>query len=53
MTDILKDGVRVINIGIGRFFDDLKVQGVETVDMDWKPPVAEASLLSRLKKLKK
>lgn len=52
MQDLLKDGVRVINIGIGQFFDDMKAQGVETVNMDWKPPTAKASLLAGLKKLK-
>ena len=53
MGDLLKDGVRVVNIGIEQFYDDMKAQGIETVNVDWKPPAVKTSLLAGLKKLKK
>ncbi|MEE4314513.1 MAG: hypothetical protein V2J11_08425 [Desulfofustis sp.] len=30
--------VRVINIGLERFADDLRSLGVPVVQMDWRPP---------------
>lgn len=30
--------MRVINIGIERFSDDLKEAGVPVIQMDWRPP---------------
>lgn len=53
MRSLLKEGPRVINIGVEQFGIDLKAQGTRTVTMDWRPPVAGGDLLSRLKKLKK
>jgi hypothetical protein len=53
IRDLLKNGPKVINIGVEQFAMDLKEQGVPTVLMDWRPPQAEPDLLSKLKKLKK
>jgi hypothetical protein len=53
MQDLLKNGAKVINIGVEQFAMDLEEQGVPTVLMDWRPPQAEPDLLSKLKKLKK
>ena len=53
MRSLLKEGPKVINIGVEQFGIDLKAQGAETVTMDWRPPVAGGGLLDRLKKLKK
>ena len=30
--------LKVINVGISTFADDLRSQGVEVVQVDWKPP---------------
>lgn len=45
--------LKVINMGLDSFSEDLKSQQVETLQMDWRPPaggnVRLASLLNRLK----
>jgi hypothetical protein len=28
----------VVNIGIKKFYEDLKIQGVKVVHVDWEPP---------------
>lgn len=44
--------LRVINIGIEVFAEDLKAEGVEVVHLDWRPPTGGdphlAALLARL-----
>lgn len=35
---VLDREVRVINIGIERFSDDLKEANVPVIQMDWRPP---------------
>ncbi len=35
---LLSRGVRVINIGLSQFAKSLEEQGVEVVQVDWKPP---------------
>jgi len=49
---MLKSGVAVVNFGMERFSSDLKEQGVSVVHVDWRPPAAKSSLLSKLGKLK-
>ena len=40
MRDLFKKkSLKVINIGLKGFYDDLKSQGVEVVHVDWKPPL--------------
>ncbi|KUK59273.1 MAG: hypothetical protein XD80_0235 [Synergistales bacterium 53_16] len=53
IQDLLKNGPKVINIGVEQFAMDLEEQEVPTVLMDWRPPQVESDLLSKLKKLKK
>jgi len=50
---LLKEGPKVINIGVQQFYDDIKAQGVSSVHIDWKPPAAREELLLKLRKLKK
>ncbi len=45
---ILKQKLKVINLGIEIFADDLKRQGVEVVSVDWKPPAGGDEELLRL-----
>ena len=44
--------VTVINVGLPAFADDLRLQGVDVVQVDWKPPARGnpdlAKLLSKL-----
>ena len=53
MTKLLKEGPKVVNIGVEQFYADLKTQKAEAVSMDWKPSAAGWDLLARLKKLRK
>ncbi|HOO88639.1 MAG: hypothetical protein PHV21_03045 [Synergistaceae bacterium] len=53
MKKLLKEGPKVVNIGVEQFYLDVKTQKTEAVVWDWKPPAASGDLLSRLKKLKK
>lgn len=52
INDLLEEPLRVINIGLEGFAEELKQQGVETVQVDWTPPAGGdpklADLLSKL-----
>lgn len=37
-SSVLNREIRVINIGIERFSDDLKEANVPVIQMDWRPP---------------
>ncbi|HNS67687.1 MAG TPA: hypothetical protein PK411_07430 [Mesotoga infera] len=52
LKKLLKDGPKVINIGIEQFYIDHKACEVPTVRVDWKPPLADKELLGKLKKLR-
>lgn len=49
---VFAEPLRVINIGIEMFAEDLKLAGVEVVQLDWRPPTGGnlrlATLLARL-----
>jgi len=49
---VFTEPLRVINIGIEMFAEDLKLAGVEVVQLDWRPPTSGnprlATLLARL-----
>jgi FdrA protein len=49
---ILGESLQVINIGLESFAEDLRREGVEVVQMDWRPPAGGnkrlASLLANL-----
>jgi len=45
---ILSQKLKVVNIGISTFGDDLRSQDVEVVDVDWKPPAGGDVEMSRL-----
>ena len=51
-TDLLTEPVRVINIGLEGFADELRQQDVEVTHVDWAPPAGGdpklADLLSKL-----
>lgn len=37
-NNILGEKLKVINIGLELFYDELKSQGVEVLQVDWAPP---------------
>ena len=45
---ILSERLKVVNIGISTFADDLRSQDVEVVNVDWKPPAGGDVEMSRL-----
>ena len=45
---VLQDPVKVINIGLASFAQDLRAQGVAVVDLDWRPPAGGDARLSAL-----
>lgn len=49
---LISKELKVINIGIEMFADDLKTQNVDVVHVDWKPPAGgDPDLLKLLEKL--
>ncbi len=49
---ILTEKLKVVNIGISTFADDLRSQNVEVVHVDWKPPAGgDIEMLKLLEKL--
>ena len=51
-TTILTERLKVVNIGISTFADDLRSQNVDVVHVDWKPPAGgDIEMLRLLEKL--
>jgi len=44
----LPETIRVINIGLASFADDLRAAGVRVVDLDWRPPAGGNARLAAL-----
>ena len=57
VNELFKEDVRVINLGLPSFADDLKKQGIPVLAVDWKPPAGgnrkTLSILNRIKGVKK
>lgn len=49
---LLSDEVRVVNVGLEGFADELRSQGIEVIHVDWTPPAGGdprmAALLTKL-----
>jgi hypothetical protein len=45
---VLQEPVKVINIGLASFAQDLKAEGVAVIDLDWRPPAGGNARLSAL-----
>jgi FdrA protein len=45
---LLPDSLRVINIGLESFADDLRAEGVPVVQVDWRPPAGGDARLAAL-----
>jgi hypothetical protein len=49
---IIDEDLKVVNIGVSTFADDLRSQGVEVVSVDWRPPAGgDVEMLRLLEKL--
>ncbi len=51
---LFKEKLKIVNVGLKGFADDIKVQGGEVVHIDWKPPIGGKKgreLVERFKKL--
>lgn len=46
--NVLSEPPRVINIGLASFADDLRSQGVQVVELDWRPPAGGNARLAAL-----
>ena len=47
-TKVLPESLRVINVGLESFADDLRADGVPVVQMDWRPPAGGNARLAAL-----
>ncbi|MBC8158269.1 MAG: fdrA domain protein [Alphaproteobacteria bacterium] len=47
-TNALPPELRVINIGLAVFADDLRADEVDVVQLDWRPPIGGDSRLASL-----
>jgi FdrA protein len=45
---IFREPLRVINIGVEGFAEDLKAAGVEVIQLDWRPPTGGDARLTSL-----
>lgn len=54
INELFNKELKVINLGLKSFADELKSQGVKVVHVDWRPPAGGskkmAALLAKLKK---
>ncbi len=49
---LLNKELKVINIGIEMFADDLEIQNVDVIHVDWRPPAGgDLDILKLLEKL--
>ena len=53
INELFQEKLKVINIGLESFNENLKKQNIKTVHVDWKPPArGNKKMLSLLDKLK-
>lgn len=56
-NELFKEEIKVINLGLPNFYQDLKKQGVKVINVDWRPPAGgnkkTLGLLNRIKGVKK
>lgn len=51
-SKLIDQELKVINIGLETFFENLKNQGVDVVHVDWRPPAdGDSKLIDILEKL--
>ncbi|HXQ92098.1 MAG TPA: hypothetical protein VN739_03765 [Nitrososphaerales archaeon] len=51
-ANLLGEQLKVVNIGISTFADDLRSQNVDVINVDWKPPAGgDTEMLKLLEKV--
>ncbi|MCM2252575.1 MAG: hypothetical protein NDJ19_09490 [Ramlibacter sp.] len=45
---VLPESLRVVNIGLASFAEDLRAEGVAVIDLDWRPPAGGDARLAAL-----
>ena len=57
LNDLFNQALKVINVGIPSFADDLKAQGASVIHVEWRPPAGGnkkvAALLDRIMQTQK
>lgn len=52
LNEIFSRELKILNIGLNQFYEDLKEERVEVIQMDWSPPAGgdseSADILSKL-----
>jgi hypothetical protein len=38
VQDLFQDNLKIINLGLRKFMEELENQGIEVVQIDWSPP---------------
>jgi hypothetical protein len=51
VTTLLAQPLRVVNLGLEIFAEELEGDGVTVVQVDWRPPVGSADLAALLARL--
>ena len=52
LLDLFSGGLKVVNLGLESFADNLRAQGVEAVQVDWKPPAGgDAKMVALLDRI--
>ena len=46
--NILNDPLHVMNIGLEEFARDLRAEGIDVIQLDWRPPVGGNTRLAAL-----
>jgi hypothetical protein len=45
---VLHEALKVVNIGLASFAQDLQAEGVAVIDLDWRPPAGGNARLTAL-----
>ena len=48
IAELLQQDVVAINLGLERFYDDLREQGVDVIQVNWKPPAENQDKINNL-----
>ncbi|MCK9216940.1 MAG: fdrA domain protein [Firmicutes bacterium] len=44
--------VQVINVGLESFYESLKIQEADVINIDWAPPAIDDDIMNMLSKIK-
>lgn len=53
ISDLFKQDLKIINMGLESFYNDLKKQDIKVLHVDWRPPAGgNKKMISLLNKLR-